>query len=220
MDRTALAAHLLTKVQLQQRLEYDYLPTGIVGFDSQTGGVPRGAITEVCGPASSGKTTFLHALVANSCAKGEFCALVDGMDSFDPASAAAAGTDMRRLFWVRCARIEEAIRSADLLVHSGGWGLIVLDLSDLRPEMMRKVPVSYWYRFKRAVENTPTVFLVVSGEPYAKNCAAMSLELKAGKAVWSGAHRDFQLLRGMDLDVIPRKPVRSNVRVHLHSRAC
>ena len=220
MDRTALAAHLLTKVQLQQRLDYDYAPTGILGFDSQTGGVPRGAITEICGPASSGKTTFLHALMANLCAKGEFCAVVDATDSFDPVSAAAAGTDLRRLLWVRCSRAEEAIRSADLLVHSGGWGLIVLDLSDLKPEMMRKVPMSYWYRFKRAVENSPATFLVLAREPYAKNCAAMSLELKAGKAVWSGAHHDFQLLRGMDLDVIPRKPVRSHVRVHLHSRAC
>lgn len=208
MDRAALATHLLTKVQLQQQLEREMLPTGIGGFDLQAGGVPRGAITEIYGPASSGKTTFLHALVANSCAKGEFCALVDATDSFDPASAASAGTELSRLLWVRCAGAEQAIRSADLLVHGGGWGVLVLDLSDIRAEMLRKVPLSYWHRFKRAVENTPTAFLVLTHEPQVKNCAAMTLELPPAKPVWSGSHRDFQLLRGLEVRVTPRKPMR------------
>ena len=209
MDRAALASHLLTNVQVQQQLEREHLPTGIHGFDSLTGGLPRGAITEIYGPASCGKTTFLHALLANSSVKGEFCALVDASDSFDPASAAAAGTEFARLLWVRCTGAEQAIRSADLLVHSGGWGVVVLDLGDVRAEMMRKVPLSYWYRFKRAVENTATLFLVLAREPHAKNCAAMSLELPPGKPIWSGAHRDFQLLRGMEVHVAPRKPMRS-----------
>ena len=151
----------------------------------------------------------MHALLANSSVKGEFCALIDASDSFDPASAAAAGTEFARLLWVRCTGAEQAIRSADLLVHSGGWGVVVLDLSDIRAEMMRKVPLSYWYRFKRAVENTPTVFLVLAREPQAKNCAAMTLELPPANPVWSGTHRDFQLLRGMDVHVTPRKPMRS-----------
>lgn len=208
MERAALAAHLISKVQLQQQLERELLLTGIEGFDALTGGLPRGAITEVYGPASCGKTTFLHTFLASSSVKGEFCALVDASDSFDPASAAASGSEFERLLWVRCNGVEQAIRSADLLVHSGGWGVLVLDLSDIRAEMMRKVPLSYWYRFKRAVENTPTVFIVLASEPYAKNCASMVLELPPAKPVWSGAHRDFQLLRGMDVSVTPRKPIR------------
>lgn len=209
MDRAALASHLLTNVQVQQQLERELLPTGIQGFDSSIGGLPRGAITEIYGPASCGKTTFLHALLANSSVKGEFCALIDASDSFDPVSAAAAGTEFARLLWVRCTGAEQAIRSADLLVHSGGWGVVVLDLGDVRAEMMRKVPLSYWYRFKRAVENTAAVFLVLACEPHAKNCAAMSLELPPGKPIWSGNHRDFQLLRGMEVHIAPRKPMRS-----------
>ena len=103
--------------------------------------------------------------------------------------------------------MEEAIRSTDLLVHSGGWGVIVLDLSDIPLEFVRKLPISYWHRFKRAVENTSTVFLVLQREPQAKNCAAMALEMLAAKAVWSGSHRDFQLLRGLNVTMTPRKPV-------------
>jgi RecA/RadA recombinase len=119
LDRTALATHLLTKVQLEHKLEREMLPVGISGFDTVAGGVPRGAITEVYGPPSSGKTTLLHAMIANASAHGEFCAIVDASDAFDPVSAAAAGTDLRRLLWVRCLGVEQAIRSADLLVHSG-----------------------------------------------------------------------------------------------------
>jgi hypothetical protein len=209
MDRAALATHLRTKVQLQEQLEREFLQTGIADFDAVAGGVPRGAITEIYGPASSGKTTFLHALVANASAGGEFCALIDGSDSFDPSSANSAGTDLRRLLWVRCNGIEQAIRSADLLVHSGGWGVIVLDVSDVRADLLRKLPLSYWYRFKRAVENTPTAFVILEREPQAKNCAAMTLELPRANAVWSGAHPDFRLLRGLDVRITPRKPVRA-----------
>jgi hypothetical protein len=209
MDRAALLTHLRTKVQLEQQLEREFLPTGIAGFDAATGGVPRGAITEVYGPASSGKTTFLHALVAHASARGEFCALIDGSDSFDPSSASSAGTDLRRLLWVRCTGLEQAIRSADLLVHSGGWGLVVLDVSDIRADVLRKLPLSYWYRFKRAVENTPTAFIILQREPHAKNCSAMTLELPRANAVWSGSHHDFRLLRGLDVRITPRKPVHS-----------
>ena len=209
MDRAALVSHLRSKVQLQEQLEREFLPTGISGFDAVAGGVPRGAITEIYGPSSSGKTTFLHALVANASANGEFCALIDGSDSFDPSSATSAGTDLRRLLWVRCNGLEQAIRSADLLVHSGGWGVVVLDLSDIRADMLRKLPLSYWYRFKRAVENTPTAFVVLQREPQAKNCTAMTLELPRANAVWSGSHHDFRLLRGLDVRITPRKPIRS-----------
>jgi hypothetical protein len=187
------------------------MPTGILGFDAAAGGIPRGAITEIYGPASSGKTTLLHALIANACAQGEFCSLIDAADSFDPVSAAGAGTGLSRLLWVRCAGVEQAIRSADLMVHSGGWGVIVLDLTGIRPDVLRKIPLSYWYRFKRAVENTPAAFLVLTQEPQAKNCAVMSLELPLARPVWSGVHRDFQLLRGLDIRVTPRKPVRSSI---------
>jgi hypothetical protein len=95
------------------------------------------------------------------------------------------------------------------LVHSGGWGVVVVDLSDIHPHLLRKVPLSYWYRFKRAVENTPSAFVVLQREAQVKNCAAMTLELHPAAPVWSGVHRNFQVLRGLDVRVTPRKPMRS-----------
>src|SRR5512142_2782397 len=67
-----------------------------------TGGLPRGALSEICGPASSGRTSLLLAALAARTAAGEACALVDVSDSFDPVSAQAAGVDLRRVLWVRC----------------------------------------------------------------------------------------------------------------------
>src|SRR5580765_2570312 len=76
--------------------------TGIPALDALTGGLPRGCLTEICGPASSGRTTLLLAALAAATRRGEFCAVVDASDALDPQSAAAAGVDLERLLWVRC----------------------------------------------------------------------------------------------------------------------
>jgi len=78
------------------------IPTGIAQVDELTGGIPRGGLTEIFGPASSGRTSLLLALVAQMTVREEVCALVDASDAFDPHSAAAAGVDLERVLWVRC----------------------------------------------------------------------------------------------------------------------
>ena len=71
-------------------------------LDTLTGGLPRGCLTEICGPASSGRTTLLLAALAAATRRGEFCVVVDASDALDPQSAAAAGVELERLLWVRC----------------------------------------------------------------------------------------------------------------------
>lgn len=207
MDRSALARHLISVSQLQQQLERELLPTGIADFDSSLGGLIRGGITEVYGPSGSGKTSFTYALLHSATANGEYCAYVDASDAFDPFSASKAGTNLTNLLWVRCSTAEQALRSADLLVHSGGWGMVVMDFADVRSSVMQRLPVSYWYRFRRAVENTPTVLVILERESYVRNCAAMTIELPRAGMQWSGAHPDFRILRGAAIEVFPRKPV-------------
>jgi hypothetical protein len=78
------------------------LPTGIAALDGLTGGgFPRGQLSQVHGPASSGRTGVLVSLLASATAAGALAALVDPLDRFDPASAAAAGADITRLLWLR-----------------------------------------------------------------------------------------------------------------------
>ena len=88
--------------QLDIRPAPEMVSSGVPAIDALTGGLPRGCLTEICGPASSGRTTLLLAALAAATRRGEFCAVVDASDALDPQSAAAAGVELERLLWVRC----------------------------------------------------------------------------------------------------------------------
>ena len=185
----------------------EYLETG-TALDAVTQGFPRGAISEITGPDSSGRTAVAYSVLAAATAKLEICAYVDTSDSFDPSSGAAAGIALERLIWVRCGgNAEHAMKAADNLLHAGGFGVVVLDLCHVSERVSRRIPLSYWYRFRLAIENTPSILLLVEREPLAKSCAALSIDMKRGRAVWSGSP-GFQLLRGMEVQASRRKPVR------------
>lgn len=96
----------LAAVVPASRLDVRPLPemvsSGIPQLDLLTGGLPRGCLTEICGAASSGRTSVLLSALARATERGEVCALVDASDAFDPASGAATGVEMSRLLWVRC----------------------------------------------------------------------------------------------------------------------
>lgn len=191
--------------------------SGIAELDALTGGLPRGCLTEICGPASSGRTTVLLAALAAATRRGEYCAVIDACDSLDPQSVADAGVDLDRLLWVRCggevpkksrakqdqipakhsgslgafnfdsrqrdvARqsehcLEQVLRATDLLLESGGFGLIILDLGDLPPQAARRIPLTTWFRFRRAVEHKPTVLLSIEQQPIAGSCSSLLLQL-------------------------------------------
>jgi hypothetical protein len=171
-------------------------------------GLPRGAISEITGPRSSGRTTLVHWLLAASTAAGEVSAVVDCNDSFDPASAEGAGADLGKLLWVQCGgRVDHAMKSADLILHGGGFGLVVLDLCDTPAVVLQRLPLSYWYRFQRAIAHTTTALVVAGSRPNVKSCAARQLEMEAGKAEWRGP-ASFSLLRGVRMRAGLRKPVR------------
>src|ERR1039457_4373849 len=94
---------LLSSTRLLRELTAPLLgSTGLAALDTLTGGLPRGALSEIAGPASSGRTGVMLAALAQATGRREVCALVDASDSFDPASAAAAGVDLERLLWMRC----------------------------------------------------------------------------------------------------------------------
>src|ERR1700731_196999 len=88
--------------RLDVRSAPEMVSSGIPQLDSLTGGLARGCLTEICGSASSGRTSLLLRVLAQATQRGEVCALIDASDAFHPASAAAAGVEMSRLLWVRC----------------------------------------------------------------------------------------------------------------------
>jgi len=167
--------------------------------------LPNGAISEIFGCVSSGKTLILHKLLASASTRGEFCAVVDSRGAFDPLSASRAGVDLRRLLWVRGSHrashwMEQAFKAADMILHAGGFGVVVLDLCDVPLRDLNSIPLSYWYRFRLAVENTPTSLIVTGDQPLVKSCARVQLEVKRERLVWRGP-----VFVGIDFEVIPRK---------------
>jgi recombination protein RecA len=190
------------------------LSTGIPALDEAVGGLLRGALTEIFGARSSGRSTLLHSILGQATQQGEICAIVDATDSFDPVSAAAMGVDLERVLWVRCGhRVEHALKAADLLLQAGGFGLVVMDLGEVPGMTARRIPLSCWYRYRRAVEDTPGVFLVIQQEPFCKTCASLSLELSRTEIVWKESP-GVALLQGMRVEMTPRKPAgRSGARL-------
>jgi len=206
--KDARVAGVTPASRLSARSAPEMVSSGIVAIDALTGGLPRSCLTEICGPASSGRTTLLLSALAAATRRGECCAVVDAGDALDPQSVVDAGVELDRLLWVRCGeklqqpisparraefstkknfvrpelsyaehRLEQLLRAADLLLESGGFGLIALDLGDLPPQTARRIPLTTWFRFRRAVEHTPTVLLAVERQSIAGSCSSLLINL-------------------------------------------
>jgi hypothetical protein len=70
------------------------------------------------------------------------------------------------------------LKITDLLLQSGGFGMVVLDMGDIPAESTRRVPLTSWFRFRRAVEPTATVLLLIEQEACAKTCASLVVQLQ------------------------------------------
>jgi len=223
-------AHITPASRLDIHPAPEMVSSGIPAIDALTGGLPRGCLTEICGPASSGRTTLLLSALAAATRRGEFCVVIDASDTLDPHSAEAVGVELDRLLWVRCGesspqrerspqrhrdtekkslknqisrsknqaedRVEQVLRATDLLLESGGFGLIVLDLADVPLQAARRIPLTTWFRFRRAVENKPTILLAIEQYPIAGSCSSLLLQLA------SASHR---MLRAAGLAAERRK---------------
>ncbi len=302
----------------------ELFPTGIAEADSILGGgIPRGSITEISGPASTGRTSFALSILSGITQSGAACSWVDVHDALSPESAAAAGIILKRLLWLRtkattteqrestpaqvnqlslpstqkrptvhhgggsqhprnemrgmdsavsllfkgeggllrdktigtpgrsnrplteprCAgpllreqrneqvaydrlparrgeyflnefaenkqpeslrnsstankrqrpalekpwsRLEQALKATDLLLQTGGFAAIVLDMSDVLPQQAMRIPLASWYRFRLAAEQARTVLILLTQSPCASSCAALALRCEpASTDAWS-----------------------------------
>ena len=181
----ALADRFGAIFERHERRPLEVFPTGVREIDELLFGLPRGAITELHGPASSGRISIMLSALANATAHEEICAIVDCDDTFDLASAAHAGVDFRRTLWVRCGHsLERAFKAVDLILHAGGFGFIALNLCNVPAQVVHRVISSWWFRFRRAIEDTPTALVVLTPVAAVRSCAALILELKNEGSVW------------------------------------
>jgi recombination protein RecA len=191
--------------------------TGVEALDQalapgayKASGWPRGHVSEIVGPASSGRTSVVMATLAAATARGGVVALVDVADRFDPASAADAGVDLDRLLWVRGPSmtwgtphstvgdlaVRRGLRAFDLTVRAGGFAVVVLDLADVPERMVRALPASTWLRLAHVFEGRDTVGLLVGTAPMGRSAGGVSLALH-GTGQWTGTSVQSRRLSGV-----------------------
>lgn len=188
LDRTLTTA----LPQVDPRDEHALAPSGVRTLDAWLGGgFPRGQLSEIVGPRSSGRTSLLLQMMAAATARSELVALVDALDMLDVESAAAAGVDLDRLLWIRghlvtnqglCRElnqraIEQAIRAFTLVLQAGHFGLVVFDVAEAPADAVRWLPFTTWLRLQRMVEGSQTACLLIGSQPMARSSAGLTLEL-------------------------------------------
>ena len=207
-----------------ERSAPEVIPTGIFSLDQQVRGIPQNALTQIHAPlsSSSGKTALLVSLMAQLTRREQFCALVDAGDCFDPESAEAAGVNLARVLWVRCSMkqrlkpLEQAFKAADILLQNGGFGLIAVDIGNVEEKLVRKIPLTTWFRFARVVERMPAALVFLMTYPAAQSCAGLTLHLSGAEPCWEStgkiSHASFLSQLRCQVEVGRsrlRKPVRS-----------
>ena len=316
----ALARKIPSALTPVQKAIRPVAPTGVSEVDALLeGGLPVGAITEMVGAESSGRTSLALSFLASTTRSGSVGAWIDVLNTLDPESAAAAGVDLSRMLWVRCgasafkprpaaeyrfalpekyfvaaatkkglhgggcgghprgevkgladavggllrpeaiaprcaepqrrlrperetfaaapqlhsqktkpqaqegkpwARMEQALRAADLVLQAGGFSVIVLDMAGIAPEYAARVPLATWFRYRAAAERTRASLLLLTQHSCAKSSAELLLRFGLGEArrdestVFTGIEHRLEVERRRftraDTNVIPlRKPPQS-----------
>ena len=110
-------------------MSIEAVPTGALGLDLALGigGLPRGRVTEIYGPESSGKSTLAMHVVAEAQRMGGICAYVDAEHAMDPVYARAIGVDVDELLISQPDTGEQALEITDMLVRSGAIDVVVID---------------------------------------------------------------------------------------------
>jgi hypothetical protein len=238
------------------------VPTGLASLDEALGGgFPRGEMSEIAGPRSSGRSSLLASALAAVTRRDGLAALVDTLDMLDVESAANAGIRLDRLLWIRgdamsrhpepagpgegrhgrdarpdrMARpfpgaerlaaadawmraLDRAVKALNLVLQAGGFDLVVLDLADVLPEAIRRLPFTTWFRLQRTLEGSRTSCVLVVPVPVARSAGGVTVALsrwqsQAGSrpasrpadggrpAVrWRGQPGEVRLLAGLDIE--------------------
>jgi recombination protein RecA len=204
--RSQLTSRFDVPFEVRKRAKIEQIPTGVMAIDRLTeGGIPRGTLTEICGLDSTGRTALVFALLSQATRLGECCAWIDTAGAFDPGSAVEAGVELDRVLWVNCGgNAQHALKSTDLLIQAGGFGLVVLDMADTPDAVSRRIPLASWFRLRHAAERTGAALVAVERQINARSCSTLQIEMRLQKPMWVG-----KLLRGMQAQAESRKHYRS-----------
>ena len=190
--------HTLTHRRLTPAARW-VIPTGMAELDARLeGGIPRGHVSEVVGPRSSGRLAILVSALAAATLRGEAVALIDPLDMFDPVSASACGLDFQRMLWIRgeassSARVslsceygtlqkslDRAVKALNIVLQAGGFGVVVLDLGEVAAQTIKRLPYTTWLRLHRVIEGSETACVLIGSEPIARSAGGVTVQLAPG----------------------------------------
>jgi recombination protein RecA len=119
----------IMRLGMDTRVKVDAIPTGAINLDAAIGigGVPRGRVTEIYGPESSGKTTLCLHVVANAQKMGGVAAFIDAEHALDTEYARKLGVDVENMLISQPDTGEQALEICEILVRSGAVDVIVID---------------------------------------------------------------------------------------------
>ena len=198
--RTRKLDHTLTGFRSEPAEARWLVPTGITALDARLdGGIPRGHLSEVVGPRSSGRLAVVVSALAGATSRGEAVALVDPLDMFDPVSASASGVDFQRMLWIRgeaasSARVslsceygtlqkslDRAVKALNIVLQAGGFGLVVVDLGEVAMTTIKRLPYTTWVRLHRVIEGSETACVLIGSEPIARSAGGVTIQMAAGQ---------------------------------------
>ena len=200
-----------------------FLSTGIGQLDELLGGegLPVGCMSEFYGPASAGKTGLVSRIMSGVTGRGGCVAYLDFFNSLSPEFMQAAGVDLESLLWIRGTgtgdsgngfrgddrvtaddealredtpgRLRRFLKQAEILVKSGNFTLVVLDLAEPAASGLPggsrgglHLPGGLWFRLQRAAEKSRSVLVLISGNRITSGAAARVLSLQGRQGIWGG----------------------------------
>jgi hypothetical protein len=197
------------------------------------------------GKPAVGRLTLLLQLMAAATRRGEVVAFVDTCDRLDVASAATAGVCLDRLLWIRGDAVssgagvsdavsglsrttaaagmtwertlDRALKALNLVLQAGGFAMVAIDLADVPPVWLARLPFTTWLRVQRSIEGSDTACVLLTPEPLARSAGGLTLTL-SGRTTWIGSTQPghHRRLTGMDTTVrivSPRRRVEGEVEI-------
>ena len=119
----------IMRMDAKEKVRVEAVPTGAINLDAAigVGGIPRGRVTEIYGPESSGKTTLCLHVVANAQKMGGVAAFIDAEHALDTEYARKLGVDVEALLISQPDTGEQALEICEILVRSGAVDIVVID---------------------------------------------------------------------------------------------
>jgi recombination protein RecA len=129
IERAYGKGSIMRMVDVSNKMVVEVIPTGSIALDLAlgVGGIPRGRITEIYGPESSGKTTLCYHVIAEAQKMGGIAAFIDTEHALDPSYARKCGVDLENLFISQPDTGEQALEITETLVRSGAIDVVVID---------------------------------------------------------------------------------------------